>query len=112
MMPIKASCPRCGGCELHPGQFRLVVPAQSAVESTYSFICPTCRDEVRKPADEAAISLLMRCGVKATVLEIPAEVIERAVPAGTIPAPRLTDGDLDDFRIDLGLHDDLAAHAA
>ena len=59
--------------------------------SYYAFECPSCTSEVRKPADEHVISLLLSGGVPAQVWEVPAEVLEAK------PGPTLTYDDLLDF---------------
>ena len=75
MTTIKASCPICGDVELKPAQLRLVVASVSA-RSYYAFVCTRCKDEVRKPADEEIVALLVSGGVKAERWEIPAEALE------------------------------------
>ncbi len=75
MTTIKASCPVCGDVDLTPAQVRLVVCNQ--IEwSYYAFVCTTCRDEIRKPADEEVIGLLVTGGVEAHMWEIPDEALE------------------------------------
>ena len=75
MTTIKTSCPVCGDVELTPEQMRLVVCSKSDW-SYYSFSCGTCRDEVRKPADDEVVSLLVSGGVRAERWIIPAEALE------------------------------------
>lgn len=75
MTTIKASCPSCGDVELTPAQVRLMV-CTSAPQSYYAFDCPGCESEVRKPADDHVVSLLVSGGVRATVWEVPAEALE------------------------------------
>jgi len=75
MTTIKASCPVCGDVELTAEQMRLVVCTRSEW-SYYGFMCPTCEDEVRKPADDEIVTLLMSGGVAATPWHIPAEAME------------------------------------
>lgn len=75
MTTIKASCPCCGDVELTPDQMRLVV-CTKAEWSYYAFECPGCGDEVRKPADEEIVSLLISGGVDASPWHIPAEFFE------------------------------------
>lgn len=77
---IKASCPRCGDIELTPAQVRLMVctstaPSYAAL-SYYAFDCHSCACEVRKPADDHVVSLLVSGGVQAQVWEVPAEARE------------------------------------
>jgi hypothetical protein len=104
MTTIKASCPRCGEVELTAADMSLMV-CTSAPLSYYAFRCPSCRDEVRKPADDHIISLLMSGGVKASVWEVPQEALEPRSGAA------LTYDDLLDFALQLGDHDYLAARA-
>ena len=75
MTTIKTSCPVCGDVELTPAQMRLVV-CNLADRSFYAFSCGTCRDEVRKPADDEVVALLVSGGVIAERWEIPAEALE------------------------------------
>ncbi len=105
MTTIKATCPTCGEVELTHDDVRLMV-CSSETLSYYAFDCPGCVDEVRKPADDHVISLLMSGGVKATVWELPAEVLE------TKSGPRLTYDDLLDFAVALAAEDLLAGLAA
>jgi hypothetical protein len=72
---IKTSCPVCGDVELKPAQMRLVVCSRTEW-SYYAFACVTCRDEIRKPADEEIIALLVSGGVVAEHWVIPAEALE------------------------------------
>ena len=92
---IKASCPTCGEVELTSADITLRV-CNHAPLSYYSFECPTCEDEIRKPADDHIVSLLMSGGVKAQVWEIPAEALEPK------PGPALGYDDLLDFVLQLG----------
>ena len=75
MTTIKTSCPVCGDVELTPAQMRLVVCSKSDW-SYYSFNCGTCRDEIRKPADDEVVSPLVSGGVHAERWVIPAEALE------------------------------------
>ncbi len=75
MTTIKASCPICGDVELKPAQLRLVVCSRSEW-SYYAFTCTTCRDEIRKPADEEIVALLVSGGVLAERWHVPAEAME------------------------------------
>jgi hypothetical protein len=101
---IKASCPTCGEVELTSADITLRV-CNHAPLSYYSFVCPTCNDEVRKPADDHIVSLLMSGGVRAQVWEVPAEALEPK------PGPTLTYDDLLDFVLHLGRDDMLSARA-
>jgi hypothetical protein len=75
MTTIKATCPVCGDVDLTTAQVRLVVCSEP-LWSYYSFRCTTCRDEVRKPADEEVVTLLVSGGVVPERWEIPAEALE------------------------------------
>jgi predicted RNA-binding Zn-ribbon protein involved in translation (DUF1610 family) len=102
---IKATCPMCGEVELTPPDIALVV-ASHAPLSYYAFICPNCHDEVRKPADDHVVSLLISGGVHATMWDVPAEALEPH------PGPRIDYDDLLDFALVLARDDLLAASAA
>ena len=101
MTTIKASCPLCGEVELTPADVSLMV-CSSAPLSYYAFTCTTCLEEVRKPADDHVVSLLVSGGVPAQVWDVPAEALE--LRAG----PRLSYDDLLDFVLHLGTTDLLA----
>lgn len=101
---IRASCHTCGEVELTPPDIALRV-CNHAPLSYYAFICPQCRDEIRKPADDHIISLLMSGGVRAQVWEVPAEALE---PKAGL---QLTYDDLLDFVLQLSREDRLAALA-
>lgn len=75
MTTIKASCPCCGDVDLTPAQVRLVV---CSVEdwSYYTFNCPRCQEDVRKPAAPQVVGLLTSGGVRAEYWTIPAEALE------------------------------------
>lgn len=104
MTTIKATCPVCGEVELTAAALQLVVCSLAEL-SYYAFYCPECTDEVRKPADERIISLLVSGGVTPTHWEIPAEAMESK------PGPALTYDDLLDFALQLGETDHLALYA-
>ncbi len=104
MTTIKATCPACGEIELTPRDVSLMVCTQAAL-SYYAFDCPTCHGNVRKPADDHVVSLLVSGGITATVWDLPAEA--REVKTGA----RLTYDDLLDFALHLGSTDLLAGLA-
>lgn len=104
MTTIKASCPVCGDVELTPGQMRLVVCTRSEW-SYYSFGCPTCQDDIRKPADDEIVTLLMSGGVAATPWHIPAEALEDHA------GPVVSYDEILDFALWLDAHDMLALAA-
>ncbi len=105
MTTIKASCPSCGEVELTSPDVRLMVCNRPSL-SYYAFDCPTCRDEVRKPADEHIVSLLISGGVPPTVFEVPEEAVEPK------EGPALGYDDLLDLVLQLELSDHLAPLAA
>ena len=104
MTTIKASCPTCGEVELTPADVSLMVCSHAPM-SYYAFCCPTCREEVRKPADDHVVSLLVSGGVPASVWDLPGEALELH------DGPRLSYDDLLDFALLLGATDLLAAAA-
>jgi len=77
-----------------------------APRSYYAFSCSTCLEEVRKPADDHVVSLLVSGGVQATVWDLPGEALE------TKDGPPLSYDDLLDFALRLGETDLLSAAAA
>lgn len=101
MTLIKASCPACGEVELTPADVALMVCSHAPL-SYYAFTCQGCATEVRKPADDHVVSLLVSGGVPATVWEVPAEALE--VHEG----PALSYDDLLDFALGLDGNDLLA----
>jgi hypothetical protein len=102
MTTIKASCPVCGDVDLTPAQVKLVV-CNRIEWSYYAFLCTGCEDEIRKPADEEIISLLITGGVDAQMWEIPAEALEEH------SGPAITYDDVLDFVLAL---EDLDVFAA
>lgn len=105
MTTIKASCPTCGEVELTNDDVRLMVCSHAPL-SYYAFDCSGCVSEVRKPADEHVVSLLISGGVPATVWDVPAEFFE------TKAGPALSYDDLLDFATALAETDLLAGIAA
>ncbi len=104
MTTIKASCPTCGEVELTPADVALMVCSHAPL-SYYAFTCTTCRHEVRKPADDHVVSLLVSGGVPAQVWDLPAEALEEHT------GPTLSYDDLLDFALQLGVTDLLAEAA-
>ena len=76
MTTIKASCPTCGEVELTPPQTCPSWCAATHRLSYYAFTCATCCEEIRKPADDHVVSLLVSGGVMAEQWVIPAEALE------------------------------------
>jgi hypothetical protein len=71
--------------------------------SFYAFSCGTCQDEIRKPADEEIVALLVSGGVVAERWVIPAEALE------IHDGPSITYDDVLDFALHLDRVDTLAA---
>ena len=73
MTRIRATCPHCGEVDLRPDDVALEIHRDELEEvaegSIYRFSCPSCADEVRKPADERIARLLTDGGVHVTVVE-------------------------------------------
>lgn len=92
MTTIKATCPTCGEVELTPDDIELRV-CNYAPASYYHFDCPSCLEDIRKPADDRVVQLLISGGVHAVVWDYPAEAVDR--PDG----PPLTHDDLLDFHL-------------
>lgn len=78
MTTIRARCPECGEVDLTNRDIELQVCTLAPL-SYYAFECPNCGEEVRKPADDHVISLLMSGGVRAQIWDVPAEVLEPKV---------------------------------
>lgn len=73
MTTIKAKCPGCGEVDLTAEDIVLRI----GTTSSYGFSCPTCGDFVQKPADDRVVRLLLSGGVIPSMLQIPAEALER-----------------------------------
>jgi uncharacterized protein YlaI len=61
-MMIRTTCAICGEVDLAPEAFELRVVAGGSPE--YTFVCPSCRLRVSKPADTRAVALLVSLGVE------------------------------------------------
>jgi predicted RNA-binding Zn-ribbon protein involved in translation (DUF1610 family) len=72
---VRASCPGCGDVELTTREVKVQV-CTATDEGTYSFVCPTCRLIVNKPAEERVIRLLVAAGAPVTNWDLPAELYE------------------------------------
>ena len=104
MVVIKASCPTCGDVELVPKQFRLIV-LSVAERSYYEFVCPSCRDRVRKSAPPDVIALLESGGVRAEHVNIPLEALEPHAEGD------IANDEVLDFILWLAGNEDIAAYA-
>jgi len=105
MTTIKATCPACGEVEMTGDDIELKVCATAPL-SYYAFVCPSCTDKIRKPADDHIVSLLISGGVEAMVWDVPAEALEPRT------GPALSYDDLIDFGLWLGVTDELARIAS
>jgi predicted RNA-binding Zn-ribbon protein involved in translation (DUF1610 family) len=92
MTTIKATCPSCGEVGLTPDDIELRVDDSGLDESFYAFDCPACYENVRKPADERVVQLLLSGGVEKQAMP-PAP----QKPEPRFPWPALTHDDLLDF---------------
>lgn len=91
MTTIRATCPTCGEVGLTPEDIDLRVD-EHGIESFYAFDCPACYSNVRKPADERVVALLLSGGVEKRT----PEPTPRA-PEPRFPWPALSYDDLLDF---------------
>lgn len=91
MTTIKATCPECGEVGLTPEEVELRVDAGGMSSSYYAFTCPTCKEQIRKPADERVVRLLVSGGVEALPVHEPVRLRDR------FSGPRISHDDLLDF---------------
>lgn len=91
MTTIRATCPTCGEVGLTPEDIDLRVD-DSGEDCSYAFDCPACYENVRKPADERIVQLLLSGGVEKREPEQ-----APAAPEPRFPWPALTYDDLLDF---------------
>lgn len=101
MTRIRANCPACGEVDLRPDDvvLRIVRAPDGLVAdgSEYRFLCPSCTDEVAKPADERIAQLLATGGVH---IDEAAPVLP-SHPESPADGPPLTLDDLLDLHLDL-----------
>lgn len=91
MATIRASCADCGDVELTTVDVQVRV-CSADNRGTYLFRCPTCAMTTVKVAEPRTVDLLVASGVRCTVWDLPAELVE-ARPLGA----SLTHDDLLDF---------------
>jgi len=96
MATVRASCQDCGDVELTTQQVQIQV-CSATDEGTYSFLCPSCRLIVNKPAEQRVIELLISTGVQVTHWDLPAELAEPK------SGPPVTPDDLLTFHFELEL---------
>lgn len=75
MATIRATCGDCGDVELTSAEVSVRVCTDTCVGS-YTFLCPTCRMAVVKPAEPRIVELLMASGVTLSTWRLPAELAE------------------------------------
>lgn len=75
MATVRASCPSCGDVELTTREVKVQV-CTATEEGTYSFVCPSCRLIVNKPAETRVVDLLVSAGVTVVNWDLPAELYE------------------------------------
>lgn len=96
MTTIKATCPTCGEVGLTPQDIELRVDDNDTTASFYAFDCPSCMGNVRKPADERVVRLLISGGVEVQPLRqqpAPRRMSER------FDGPKFTKDDMLDFHL-------------
>ena len=106
MTTIKATCPTCGEVGLTPQDIELRVDDSDTTASFYAFDCPSCMGNVRKPADERVVRLLISGGVEVQPLAQtppPRRLFER------YDGPKFTKDDILDFHLLLERDDLLTA---
>jgi hypothetical protein len=91
---VRASCPTCGDVELTTPEVQVQVCTDTD-QGTYSFVCPSCRLIVNKPAERRVVDLLVAAGVRQVNWDMPAELSE--VHSG----PPITYDDLLAFHFEL-----------
>ena len=94
MATVRASCPTCGDVELTTREVQVQV-CVATDQGTYSFVCPSCRLIVNKPAERRVVDLLVAAGVRLVSWDMPAELSE--LKAG----PPITYDDLLAFHFEL-----------
>jgi hypothetical protein len=78
MTMIRTTCITCGEVELIPGELTLTLAALDGTGS-YTFSCPTCGDDQRRPANHRVVSILLATGVGYEVSEDPDAITEAEI---------------------------------
>lgn len=110
MTRIRTTCPRCGEVELRPDELELHIVGWDHDDvrdgSTYLFDCPSCADEIVKPADARIAQLLTTGGVPVVCSALddgPSDLAPAIAdtrpphPEGIVDGPPLTPDDLLDL---------------
>ena len=97
MTIVNASCPCCQDVTLQPPDITLVI-IRPVIDnrdlSFFTFMCPTCHDEVKKAASKEAQKMLQDAGTKTAFIEVPDEFNDTR----RVPATRLTVDEVLDFK--------------
>jgi len=91
---VRASCPTCGDVELTTNEVQVQVCTATG-QGTYSFVCPSCRLIVNKPAERRVVELLVAAGVRQVNWDLPAELAEPK------SGPPITYDDLLEFHFEM-----------
>ncbi|HUG75099.1 MAG TPA: hypothetical protein VMM81_05430 [Acidimicrobiia bacterium] len=78
MTMIRTTCTTCGEVELIPGELTLQLTALNGA-GTYSFSCPACGFDQRRPANHRVISILLATGVDYQVIDDEARITETEI---------------------------------
>jgi hypothetical protein len=101
MTTIRVSCPHCGAVDLTPEEVRLrIVGTLERVvgpDSHYAFTCPSCCEQIAKPADQKVADILRSGGVEAEIVDEAAAGL--AHPEDPPAGPMLSFDDLIDFHV-------------
>lgn len=113
MVIIKATCPACGEVDLTGDQVKLHIGVDADPDS-YSFECPSCLAEVRKPADSRVVQLLLSGGVAVEDGSGELARVRRQHPTSPRRAPAITYDDLLEWHSELeaGVLEDFLRSAA
>jgi hypothetical protein len=95
---VRASCPTCGDVELTTREVQVQM-CSATDDGTYSFLCPSCRLIVNKPAEQRVVELLVSAGVRVVSWDLPAELSEPK------SGPAITYDDLLAFHFELDSDD-------
>ena len=98
MATVRASCSTCGDVELTTREVQVQICSTTG-GSSYSFLCPSCKLIVNKPAEERVVELLSSAGVRVLTWVLPAELSEPKV------GPAITYDDLLAFHFELTSED-------
>jgi hypothetical protein len=69
MTTIRTRCPSCGEVDMLADDISLTLEA-SGDRGEYGFVCPSCSDEVSKPANRKTVALLIAAGVEPSVGDV------------------------------------------